>query len=289
MSLVTISAEGRWEILPFAIAIAAATLQKWWLSYQSHRSENWPVSYGRILSATNEVQEKTATLKAPYSYRVGDQSYGGTFKKAFADSDEAETWEKVLPGQQIAVRYDPNKPSRSRLQESDLQMIVRAFAPSETGRPLRSEDLTWWERSLCQLVLVVAVAGFAACLGELVSENLGRPLLSHGAYGLLIMGGLPLAMFSFWEGRRGGLRILRTLPGWMKYMGYIVLYYTILSALPFFPHPSGSQRMRENTRDTNYQLALYFGAVEVLYARLNSESQSPDYLQRSLDGRVKIG
>ena len=47
--------------------------------------------------------------------------------------------------------------------------------------------------------------------------------------------------------------------------------------------------MHQNTRDATYQLALHFGAVEVLYARLLSESQPQDYLQPSLDGRVKIG
>jgi hypothetical protein len=290
MNLATGLDAWEWDVLSLATAVAVAIVPKMWRSYRSRASETWPISYGRILSVSINVQERRTELKAAYSYRVGDQSYGGTFKEAFADGDEAEAWEKALPGQQVPVHYDSNRPSRSRLTESDLQTIAQAFAPPVPAQTGEIGELAWRERLLCQLGFLVALAGFAASLAELVSENMGKPPLGHGAHSLLSLGAFAVMFFSLWEGRRGGKRSWRTLPGWMKYLGYVVLLYTIFSALPFLAHRSGrDQRIRHTTPDVSYQLAMYFGAVELLYARLKSDTKQEDYLQRSLNGQAKIG
>jgi Protein of unknown function (DUF3592) len=285
MPILTASRDWLGYALPLVAAFGLATLQRAWTSYRSHRGETWPISYGRILSTTIETQGNTVVLKAPYSYRVGNESYGATFKKEFSDTDEANSWEKALAGKQVPIRYDSSKPSRSRLWESDLLPMVQATAPIA---PEEVPALPWWKRSLCQLGLVLAVVGFAACLAQSVSDWMGRSLLNRRAYGLLMAGAIILPLFSFWETSGAGKRTWRAVPEWMKYLGFVVIYFTFFSALSFFPHHS-DRRQRGTDRDITYQLAAYFGAIEVFYGRLRSDVQDEDYLQRSLSPGTKIG
>jgi uncharacterized protein DUF3592 len=271
-----------------AAAFVVATLQRAWSFYQSHRGETWPISYGRVMSAEVDTQGNAATLKVPYSYRVENESHTGIFKKVFRDSDEAEAWKGALLGKQVAVRYDSSKPSRSRLLESDLQPIVQAFAPAAPVSADELQAMPWWKRSLCQLGLVLAVIGFSVCLVESVSEKMGRPFLHRGAYALLMLGAVALPLVSVWGAYGAGKRTWRAVPEWMKYLGFVVVFYAAFSAL--LPHHSTrNPRTRETGLDFTYQLAAYFGAIEMLYARLRSDPQHEDYLQRSLGSGVKIG
>lgn len=283
------SREWLWNLLPLAVGVALATLQKLWSSYQSHRGESWPISYGHVLSTKVETQNNVATLKVSYSYRVGSESYGGTFKKAFRDSDEADAWKSALAGKQVSVRYAPGKPSRSLLAESDLQPIIQAFAPAP-GSADAPRPMAWWKRSLCQIGLVLAIIGFGLCVVELVSEDMGTPFLSRVAYLVLLLGGVALPVISMYAVLGKGRRTWRAVPPWLKFLGFVVVYFAMFNAVPFFRHHSPqSQRSREARPDLSVQLAGYFSAIELLYARLRSDPQDEDYLQRSLGSGVKIG
>lgn len=285
MPILTVSHDWLGEALPLIAAFGIATLQKAWTFYSSHRGETWPISYGRILSTTVETQGSNVVLNAPYSYRVGNESYGAKFQKVFGDSDEANAWDKSLVGKQVPVRYDPNKPSRSRVWESDLLPMVQAAAPIAPEEIL---PLPWWKLLLCQFGLVLAIVGFAACVAQSVSDWMGRPLLNRGAYGLLMAGAFILPLVSFWETSGAGKRTWRAVPEWMKYLGFVVFYFTFFSALPFFPHHS-DRKQHGTDHEITYQLAAYFGAIEVFYARLRSDAHDEDYLRRSLSPEIKIG
>ena len=166
--------------------------------------------------------------------------------------------------------------------------MIQAFAvaPALVGAP---SPMAWWKRSLCQLGLALAIVGFAVCVVELVSEEMGKQFLGRGAYPLLLFGGVALPVISLYGAYGQGKRTWRAVPPWLKFLGFVVAYFAIFNALPFFPHHSPrGQHMRESHPDISYQLAGYFGAIEVLYARLRSEANQ-DYLQRSLSSGVKIG
>jgi len=286
--MTNMAASGDWktDVLPLAGAFALATMQKVWSSYQSHRGETWPISYGRVLNVAIESQARAATLKLSYSYSVGNESYGGKFKKVFQDGDEADAWKDALSGKQIPVRYDPGKPSRSRLTESDLRPMVQAFAPAPTAADV--QPMPWWKRALCQLGLALAIIGFGLCVVESVAEKMGHLLLGRGVYGWLMLGAVVMPLISIYGTYGDRRRAWRALPEWMKYLGFVVIFYSALAA--FLPHHSvRDQRIRQSGRDITYQLAGYLGAIEVLYARLRSDPQHEDYLQRSLSSGVKIG
>lgn len=272
-----------WDVLPLAIGFVLATLQRAWSSYQSHVSETWPITYGRVMNATAEEQGNTPLIRIVYNYRVGNESYAGNFKKVFSEGSEANSWEKALGGTEVPVRYDPNKPSRSRLSESDLRPMVRAAAPIIAEEPTAMPP---WKRFLCQAGLVMAVLGFSICLAQVISAMFGKPLLNRSAEQMLTGGAIILPIVAFWGTYGAGKRTWRAVPGWMKYLGYVVIYSTFLYAL--LPRPSRPDQP-ESRHDVSYQLAGYFGAIEALYARLRSGDGDEYDLQRALSPETKIG
>jgi Protein of unknown function (DUF3592) len=172
------SSDWIWDVLPLVAAFAAATLQRASSSYQSYRGEAWPIACGLVTSASFDVQGNARVLRVEYSYRVENTSYRGWFKKTFHQDDEAESWKDALSGEQVIVHYDSRKPSRSLLMESDLRPMVQAFASSALVSAGRSQAMSSWQRFLCQLGLVLALIGLAACALEFLSEVTGKPFLN---------------------------------------------------------------------------------------------------------------
>lgn len=280
------SADWKSDVLPLAAAVALATLQKLWTSYQSHRGETWPISYGKVLKIEIQSQSSVDTFKLIYSYSVGTGAYGGKFMKIFRDSDEADAWKAALSGKQVPVHYHPAKPSRSRLMESDLEPIVQAFAPAASSQP--PEPMAWWKRSLLQFGLALACVGFGLCLIESVAEKIGAPLLSRRAYEFLDMGAFIVPVLAIRDVYGSARRTWHAVPDWMKFLEFVMIFYAAFAA--FLPHhPARNEQTGVLHRDITYQLPAYLGAIEVLYARLRSDSQNEDYLQRSLGSGVKIG
>jgi hypothetical protein len=275
------------DLLPLVIAIVGATLPKAWHSHRDRRGENWPVTYGRILRASVKQEQTETVLKLAYSYRLREETYVGTYQRPVNNDSNVGPLDKILPGTQIPVHYNPVQPWRSQLLEADLHPIVQSLAPTISASSEKVESLPWWKQLWLQFGLMLAVLGFAACLVETISEKMGRPLLSHSAYGLILAAAFPVTLFGLWAGRDQTKRTWRAVPEWMKYMGYVVLFYTAL--VPLIGNKLPNRRTSPGDRDGTYQLAVYFGAVEVLCGRLRRASQSEDYLQHSLNGGVRIG
>ncbi len=285
----TTSVEWFRDVLPLAAAVALATIQKIWSSHQRRQLESWPIAYGLITSAEGDIQANTAILKLHYSYRVANERYSGSFNKVFEDSREMYAWKDALSGKQVSVRYNSNHPARSRLSETDLQPIVQAFVPALSPPTHDQEPLTWWRRVACQFGLGFGIVAFGACVLQLVSEQVGKPLLGRSAYALLTAAAVPFGAISFFIGYGKTKDTWRAVPSWMKFLGFVVLYYSMFAILPILPHSKRSQRARETGKDISYQLAVYFGTIEVFYARLRSDKRSDDSIRRSLHPDVTIG
>ena len=265
----------RWELVGLALSLGAAALTKAVREYQRRRSETWPLSYGRIASASADESDSQVKLIAGYIYSVGSDSYAGKFKKIFTDVDEANAWAEALRGVQVGIRYDPDKPSRSRIWESDLQPIVQASAGSRP--PSAAPELSGWEALLVYLGLALAVAGTIFEVAQLAAAIMGRP--SHHTMGIFNIGTIALAIFAGLEAWRGGKKVIHATPEWMKYFGYVIVFYAAFGSLllPRIRHiPKGdpqSIRQEEAINNANFQLLIYFGAVETLYARINAGRQ----------------
>ncbi len=279
MILISEPSQWQWELGGAILSLVAAAVTKGAAGYQRRRSETWPISYGQIVNASAEETEGTARLELDYDYRVASELYTGKFKKTLSDENEAIAWAEALRGAQIAVRYDPEKPSRSRLWESDLETIVRASAGSQYVK--EAPPLSVWEQVLIYPCLVIALLGIVGSVLTIATVLMGKGApdktewLDSATFLLLIVAML-LA-------RKGGMKTFRTTPGWMKFLSYAVFYYTILGGflLPRLRSNSGKnpERVRQERIISNadYNLLIYFGAFEACYVRLNSTRHNDEF------------
>jgi hypothetical protein len=255
------------DLIGLALGLAAAGLQKIWRSYLDRRSETWLVVYGRIdrVSVDADSDHKRNKWKCFYSYKVSDQTFVASFHKVFESADEAETWAEALAKRQVAVRYDPEKPSRSRLREVDLVPLVQAAAPF---RPAYIEELPGWQRAVAVAGLTLSIVGLSITVAMLIGEILDKAVVPLKV--AVWTGGLAFVLFfgGLWSRQTQSRRRTRALPAWMKFLGYAFLYYAILAAVvPGFGGGTAG-RHRGPFYDARYLLFLYFSAFEWWYAQL---------------------
>jgi hypothetical protein len=263
------------ELAAFAAALVLAAIQKGWRSFRLTQSQTWPVTYGRILRSEASDKNKTLRLKVFYSYRFGEESYQGEFEKKFRDEAEAQWWADALREKQIPVHYDPEKPTRSQLWESDLVPIVQSFPPPDRAAIHHTKPFPAWERLLVTSGVAVALTGCVLSLVELVGRLASRAWISHPLSMVLAVGAFVIAGLAALESKRATIR--RAAPEWMAFTLHALMYFAILSFV-FFPLGKASGKGSRETRDVSYQILFYFGAFETFYLRLKDAEEQPSAL-----------
>lgn len=247
-------------------------MQRLWRNYLDRRSETWPISYGRIDRVSVNSEQKRTKFKCHYSYKVGTESFVGSFQKNFEVADEAEAWADALNKKQVAVRYDPSNSSRSQLREVDLEPLVQAAG---RFRQARAEGLSSWQYMLAVAGLVLSMVGLGITVTMLMGEILGRTLVplkvavwtSSLAF-IVFFGGL----WTFGQGKKKA----RATPAWMKLVGYALFYYAVFVAVvpSHGARPPNPGQHHEGFRDARYLLFLYFSAFEWCYVQLQGRDES---------------
>jgi hypothetical protein len=103
-----------------------ATLLIWLVWQNTHLSkvETWPATEGTIQSVSAVVVHAgrgSFTVEvANFSYTVNDEYYSGrlTISPSFSTGDRSP---KVLVNQRIKVRYDPRKPEKFSVSQSEVE------------------------------------------------------------------------------------------------------------------------------------------------------------------------
>jgi uncharacterized protein DUF3592 len=263
------------ELVTFAVAVALAAIQKGWRSFRMAQSQTWPITYGRIVRSDAPEKNKTFGFKVVYSYRVGEESYQGEFEKNFRDEAEAHWWADALRDKQIPVHYDPEKPARTQLWESDLVPIVQSFPPPNRDVLRPAKPFPAWERLLVTAGIAVALAGCSLSLIELFGRLAGKPWITPTLSIALAVGAWVMAGLAALENKRTAAR--RAAPEWMAFALHALTYFVILSFL-LFPLGKASRKTSRETRDVSYQILFYFSAFEAFYLRLkDAEEEHPSF------------
>jgi len=255
------------DVLGLAFAVLMAAAQKTWRGYRERRADTWPISYGRIDRVTLDAEHKSVKFKCYYTYRVGEESFVGSFRKTFEDPEEGRAWQDALEKKQVAVRYDPEKPSRSQLRESELEPIVRSAAPVIPSHV--ANESGGIKVSAARLCSVVCAIGLAVTVVMIVEEYSGRTVIAPRIAFWTGWAALPMWFLGLWIGGKDKLSA-RT-PAWMKFLGYALLYYAVISA---FLYPHGLKERRAYWGEPRYQLFLYFSALECCYLRLQHKRRA---------------
>jgi len=253
------------DVLGLGFSFLLAGIQKVWRGYRERRAETWPMSYGRIDRMTLDTEHKKVKFKCYYSYRVGQESFVGSFRKTFEDPEEAQAWQDALQKKQVAVRYDPESPSHSQLRESDLEPIVQSAAPAvQLHATKQSSGMKVFAAKMCA---VLCALGLAITVAVLLEQYIGRALVAPRVASIAGWAAMPVFFFGLWIG--GKDKLAAKVPGWMKFLGYALLYYAVFTAIL-----APGQHSRDRSQrwvDARYQLFLYFSALECCYLRLHQK------------------
>jgi hypothetical protein len=117
---------------------------------------------------------------------------------------------------------------------------------------------------------VVCALGLAVNVARLLEEYIGRALVAPGVASAASWAALPVFFLGLRIGGKDNLSA-RT-PGWMKYLGYALLYYALFSSFLAAARHSGDRRTARG--DVRYQLFLYFSALECCYLRLHQKERT---------------
>lgn len=260
------------DLVGLVAASAIAGFQRFWKARRDQRAETWPISYGRIDRVSVDTDSQRSKFKCYYTYRVGSESFVGSFEKTFSDADEAHTWASALDRQQVPVRYDPSAPDRSRLREADLPPIVQTAPLHSPGTP--AFGTSGPDRLLISALLVVSLLGLALSVTSLIQEFTGKTLVPLTVAQWAGYCAFPIFMIAMWLRKA---RKSTKAPEWMKYLNYALLYYAVFSTiLPSAPN-QGHFIHGWNAIDARYNLFLYFSAFEWCYASLpEGEANAPN-------------
>jgi hypothetical protein len=89
-----------------------------WKGVKQQARESWPSREGRVeKAAVVRITAEASLAEISYSYRVGDEAYGGCFQVNC--SDEQRAWELVRPfqGRTVQVQFNPRNPAKSAVVE----------------------------------------------------------------------------------------------------------------------------------------------------------------------------
>jgi hypothetical protein len=99
----------------------AATLK---LALRRRRSESWPMLPARVERAEVHNEDTGYSVTLDYSYQVNGEFFSGFYEKRFKWRRFAEEFETMNRGQQLFVRYDPEKPEISVLRDKDNAALL---------------------------------------------------------------------------------------------------------------------------------------------------------------------
>jgi len=218
------------------VALIVAGVKAAWHAYLHRISEHWPAVYGTCTLAEVSGKNDNFHLRLLYSYNAPGERYAdsGEFQKDFTDEDEAQTWADALREKTIPVRYNPTKPGKSVLWDSELEAIVEGSPVLSKPAPLSHQPLESWERALFPALMILTACAFVVSLVVHASAIAGSALVgSPGFFGLHVASILlffPAAKAANRQGRCQSLEVIvKSWPEWLRIPAYLFFYYTIFN------------------------------------------------------------
>lgn len=104
---------------------AISALVGWFLlASKRRRAESWPMVPARVERAVVEGTDTGYYADLSYSYQVNGEFYSGYHQKTFRMRRFAEEFVSITLGQQLFVRYHPEKPEVSVIRDQDNAALL---------------------------------------------------------------------------------------------------------------------------------------------------------------------
>jgi hypothetical protein len=114
-----------WLDLAIGAFGAVSGLIGWWLlAARKRRAESWPMVPGRVERAVVEGTDTGYFADISYSYQANGEFFSGFYQKSFRMRRFAEEFADMTRGQNLFVRYDPEKPKVSVIRDQDNAALL---------------------------------------------------------------------------------------------------------------------------------------------------------------------
>jgi hypothetical protein len=114
-----------WIYAIVAVCGVISSLIGWWLlSAKKRRAESWPMVPARVERAEVEGTDTGYYADLSYSYQVNGEFFSGFYQKTFRMRRFAEEFVSITNGQQLFVRYHPEKPEDSVIRDQDNAALI---------------------------------------------------------------------------------------------------------------------------------------------------------------------
>lgn len=290
-----------WFVWFWVVLLVAGWLQPVWRWLLRRRIEAWPTTQGRIES-TELIRRKVFssaqwgnsdyTADIRYSYSVAGTTNSGRYKRGFPTEQEAKEFVRDLQGTHVVIHYDPNKPPRSALRDSDIEALLQTRCPlgSTDSASADTEDVVLSRlRPFLRIFVWLSATGLIVSLWVHVEAVAGRHVASSAAFILLHMG-----IFAVWipavivaQRRVGSVNrrnfwevVLKGSPEWMRYMVYAFLAYAVVNLMLFILTGQIGNRGEDNPASTwrgfsGHWMAFYSCALAIFYAADRAQAAGP--------------
>ena len=108
----------------YLVAILSGLIGAWRLAARRRRAESWPMLLGYVERAEVNNEGNGYTVTLAYSYQVNGEFLSGFYSKPFKMFRFAEEFVSMNRGQQLFVRYDPEKPEISVIRDKDNAALL---------------------------------------------------------------------------------------------------------------------------------------------------------------------
>jgi hypothetical protein len=280
-----------WFFYFWLLLMLAGWAKPVWQWLQRKRAQDWPTTEGHIESAdVNKaggfgLRKRSGQYVAElgYSYSVAGERHGQLYKRDF--STEPEAWEFVrdLKDKQIAVQYNPSKPSKSILSNPDIEKLLQTRAPQLFPAEDTSKgSVPEWLRPLLWIFAGLSAIGLILSLLVNIAALTGRHVAPY--FWILHVG-----IFVVWfpavfiaQRRVGNVNrkdfwkvVLKGSPEWMRYMVHGFLAYSFLDFAWFLgirPGRNASGPAADWLWFSHIWMVFYSAAFAILYSAVNEVS-----------------
>lgn len=218
-----------------------------------------------------------------YSYLCAGERHTGVYCRDLYTEPEGETFIRGLEGQAVTIHYNPAKPSRSALLESDIEAMAEN-RPLALTRDFSGESELSSNRSQPFLAFftVLSCIGLILSLWVHIGALMGRRVAPESFFW-----GLHVGIFVVWfpaifaaQKRAGSINrrdfwrvVLKGSPEWMRYMVYAFLGYAVLNFSLFMSQaPTGKTGANPPASVwrgfSGHWMAFYSAAFAILFSSM---------------------
>jgi len=111
--------------LPFVFGVGAilTAIQRGLRKRKQEIAEGWSSIEGCIQFASVECIEGLYRATLEYTYHL-DEYHIGKYTQDFSSQEKADDFVRVMKDKKIQIRYNPSKPDKSLLEDSDVQQVL---------------------------------------------------------------------------------------------------------------------------------------------------------------------